>query len=473
MSLRWIYASMNRWYFCAGCLISSFFLSVVVLRTLQGPVVNYAVEYANDMSQLMTTLPSTEHRLRVVTPGENLRPGELEVYLPTAVFYPDFPARNGFNLFMNGWVRHKSDMSFKCCLLRTLPSGQLNGETFTEVQAWNYHEYDQWLVDMQSAEFSCSISRKQIDSIGDANFTHVTFAETSCLRAPRDVMKIIYPPRQGATVGLCLKISYDHIDPQMMVEWFEYQRLMNVTKVFTYTFDLDKPAMRVFEFYQKLGFLEMQSINPAKSKFGPKRGYKRPRFEQQAWVDEVMAANDCKHRMSGYDYVIVMDIDEYIVPHPPLKSYYDILKEASKLKPNAGAFGFDSHVVMLDWGATRKSPLNIMRYVTRTTKANYDGVDRNSRWAFMPMRIYYAKNNQVIVRNPYTDYFIPHSMYTLLHYRFCKKTWTGCRDRERTRDDIILPYENILVQNMRKLPLDEILYNSTSLSGRLRDWSAR
>ena len=43
-----------------------------------------------------------------------------------------------------------------------------------------------------------------------------------------------------------------------------------------------------------------------------------------------MAANDCKHRMAGFDYVIVMDIDEVIIPEPvkgvPKPTYLTILR---------------------------------------------------------------------------------------------------------------------------------------------------
>ncbi|CAL1528156.1 unnamed protein product, partial [Lymnaea stagnalis] len=253
-------------------------------------------------------------RFHIAPPGDNIQPGELEVFLTTAVHYADFPARGGFNVFLNGWARHESDMNFKCCLIRSLPGGDPE-DIITEVQSYVYHIYDQWVVDMQNAEFSCSISNKQLSTIGGANFSYVTFAETSCLRANKDVMRIIYPQREAGAVGICLKISYDLIDPEKLVEWFEYIRLMNVTKVFTYTFEVQPSSLKVLQYYQGKGLLDMQPIHPAKSKFGPKRGFKRPRFEQQAWTDEVMAANDCKHRMSGYDYVIVMDADEFILPH--------------------------------------------------------------------------------------------------------------------------------------------------------------
>ncbi|CAL1528150.1 unnamed protein product, partial [Lymnaea stagnalis] len=144
-------------------------------------------------------------RFHIAPPGDNVQPGELEVFLTTAVHYPDFPARGGFNVFLNGWGRHKSDMNFKCCLIRSLPGGDPE-DIITEVQSYVYHIYDQWVVDMQNAEFSCSISNNQLSTIGCANFSYVTFAETSCLRANNDFIRIIYPQREAGTVGICLKI---------------------------------------------------------------------------------------------------------------------------------------------------------------------------------------------------------------------------------------------------------------------------
>ncbi|XP_059145563.1 uncharacterized protein LOC131932645 [Physella acuta] len=247
--------------------------------------------------------------------------------------------------------------------------------------------------------------------------------------------------------------------------------MMNVTKVFTYTFEINESAMKVFEYYAGIGFLEMQPIHPAKSKFGPKRGYNRPRFEQQAWVDEVMGANDCKHRMSGYDYVIVMDMDEFICPQRTLTSYYDILKEASKMKPSAGAFVFDSHVMMLDWGETRVSPIRLMRYTQRTTVPNYDGPDKNTRWAFMPRRTYYARNNYVDVKGPFTTWQVPYELYTLFHYRNCKFTWKGCKEREREEDNSMLKFEQPLLERIRHLPLKMLLFNNTNYFNYLMSWN--
>lgn len=202
----------------------------------------------------------------MVSPGENIQVEDLQVHITTAVYYEDYPAASGFNLFLNGWARHNTSMGFKCCLLRSLPSGAIIDDTFTEVKSYIYHIYDQWIVDMQNTEFSCSISKKQIAGIEDAKFSYVAFAKESCLNVPSLAMKIIYPQPSLNSVGICLKITYGTLNPENMIEWFEYTRLMGVTKVFTYYFEVDVPTMNVLQYYQSIGFLEMQPIHPAVSK---------------------------------------------------------------------------------------------------------------------------------------------------------------------------------------------------------------
>ncbi|CAG5126321.1 unnamed protein product, partial [Candidula unifasciata] len=227
---------------------------------------------------------------------------------------------------MNGWVRHKEPTSFKCCLLRSSPNGALVDDVLTEVRSYTYHIYIQWIVDRQNAEFSCSVSSTQITAIGDANFSYVTFAKDSCLKAPVVVLPILHPQPVPNSVCVCLKITYGDLKPEKVIEWFEYTRHMGTTKVFTYYAEVTPRVLKVLQYYQSIGFLEMLPMEASVSADGQKRTLAQPRFEQQAWVDEVMAANDCKYRMAKYDFIIIMDMDEIIVPKGNMTSYFDILQ---------------------------------------------------------------------------------------------------------------------------------------------------
>ncbi|CAL1532593.1 unnamed protein product [Lymnaea stagnalis] len=407
---------------------------------------------------------------RLVSRGENIQAGDVQVHIPTAVFYNDFPEKSAFNILLNGWARHNDSMAFKCCFLHSFQNTSTKQNiVFTEAPAKVYNVYKQWIVDMQNAEFSCSVPANQLKASGVSKFSYVTFVKSSCRDASNDIMRIEFPKAVAKSVGVCLKVTYGTLNPEKMVEWFEFTKLMGVTKVFTYYFDVDPPAMKVLEYYNSTGFLDLLLIHPAKSKGGKARGFRHPRYSEQAFVDEVMGANDCKHRMSQYDYIIVMDMDEFILPKGELKTYYDILKKTSDKFPKAAGFQFDSHVIITSWGISRSSALHITRYVNRTEQANYDGAERNTRWAFKPTKTFYARNNFVYVKRDYEVAVVPHDYYMLFHYRGCKRQWAGCKSKPVT-DTIMVKYEAALVDNVLKLPLGDVLYKSASYIQNITQW---
>ncbi|BFZ13592.1 hypothetical protein BsWGS_16631 [Bradybaena similaris] len=134
--------------------------------------------------------------------------------------------------------------------------------------------------------------------------------------------------------------------------------------------------------------------------------------------------------------------------------------------PNVCGFSFDSHVAMLDWGATRSSPLKICRYTTRSSSPNCDGADRNTRWAFRPKLTFWVQNNLVHCRSPFQIAPVPSDTYMLLHYRRAKPDWANCAKQNRQNDTSILKYESTLVDRILGLPLKELLqeYDKYALS---------
>ena len=66
-------------------------------------------------------------------------------------------------------------------------------------------------------------------------------------------------------MGLCPKVLYGNPNPIKLLEWFEYNRIMGVSKVFAYTSELSPDAETVVQYYQKIGFLESYRIHPASS----------------------------------------------------------------------------------------------------------------------------------------------------------------------------------------------------------------
>jgi hypothetical protein len=69
--------------------------------------------------------------------------------------------------------------------------------------------------------------------------------------------QIIYPKKQTSKLAVCAKVVYGHLDPEKLVEWFEIQQLLGVDHVLAYALHVNEAVQRVFEFYTKLGLLEV------------------------------------------------------------------------------------------------------------------------------------------------------------------------------------------------------------------------
>jgi hypothetical protein len=47
------------------------------------------------------------------------------------------------------------------------------------------------------------------------------------------------------------------VDPISIVEWFEAQRILGVDKVVTYPYRLNANALKVLQYYESVGFLDI------------------------------------------------------------------------------------------------------------------------------------------------------------------------------------------------------------------------
>ena len=181
--------------------------------------------------------------------------------------------------------------------------------------------YAQWIVDLQNAEYECALSKSNISNmelIGKEKYSFVAFAETRCHNNPSHVLKIVYPMlgKRNQTkveagtkamvegrisVGVCPKLLYGDLDPQQLIEWFEYHRLMGVSRIFTYNAELFEAAQKIFDYYNNNGFLETYKLHPPARDGGKPAHYRQPRYSEQVWVDEVVATTsaDNANVMSG------------------------------------------------------------------------------------------------------------------------------------------------------------------------------
>ncbi|XP_055872610.1 uncharacterized protein LOC106063664 isoform X2 [Biomphalaria glabrata] len=400
---------------------------------------------------------------KVVSPGENVQVDNLDIFINTAVYYERYPSNNSYNVIFNGWAGSSSTTNLKCCF-----TSQEEGGQFHETQAQVRHIYKQYIVDMQSAEFYCTLP----DKVHTVNLTLVTFVQQSCKKSDVNrLMKIEKPRLYPGVIGVCLKVAYGSLNAEKIVEWFEYMRYMGIPKVFSYYSQVEAPGMKVFNYYKTLGFLDMLPIYPAQSKNGTERNFIKPKNFKQYWVDNVVALNGCKHRMSGFDYVLTLSIDQFIFPKGKVQSFPDIVQELMKREPKAGAFMFDQHIAVMNWNTSRKSPLHVSKYLIRTKSLNYgNNLTATPGWVYIPRRTFYIGRDTVYPMATFKTAKVPNELYTMLQYRVCDKYWPRCQNESKIAEHGMLKYEIKLVDRILKLPLQQILSSNLNYVNYMISW---
>ncbi|VDI50890.1 Hypothetical predicted protein [Mytilus galloprovincialis] len=98
------------------------------------------------------------------------------------------------------------------------------------------------------------------------------------------------------------------------------------------------------------------------------RGFESTNWQsEQSPHDKQVAVYSCQTYLQGYEFVAVIDFDEFIV-HDKFMSYMTMLK--SELLPSyqqAAAFTLNVSFFITDWGVSGVEPLLTSKYIQGTT----------------------------------------------------------------------------------------------------------
>lgn len=71
------------------------------------------------------------------------------------------------------------------------------------------------------------------------------------------VTSVIYPVVVEHGAGVCAKIAFNYLNPSYLIEWFEYQIMMEVDTVVVMLQYINDEALEVFKYYKQKGLLEI------------------------------------------------------------------------------------------------------------------------------------------------------------------------------------------------------------------------
>ncbi len=135
---------------------------------------------------------------------------------------------------------------------------------------------------------------------------HVTMSSNPCSEAT-NMIPITNPKHESDSIdfGICVPISFWHVDPYRIVEWVEMNKLFGVEEINVYPCNMSASSMEVLEYFQSQGILRIFPMPP------PRAGHTRDGVK----VGSPASINDCLWRnMYRYKYAVIIDFDEIIVP---------------------------------------------------------------------------------------------------------------------------------------------------------------
>lgn len=179
------------------------------------------------------------------------------VFIYSAVAYNSTKQSTYDSIYLSGWENRMWSRFYRpnytCCLIYERHEKNIVATRLLEKHDWYYVgkaklEVKQYVCPNVMTEDNGYRIRAVAVSLG---------MDKHCPKNYSAYIAIDYPKRQaGNQIAVCAKLVYENISASAIVEWFEFQRLMGVSKVMVYTYRLNPAAMSVLQYYKSIGLCE-------------------------------------------------------------------------------------------------------------------------------------------------------------------------------------------------------------------------
>lgn len=194
--------------------------------------------------------------------------------------------------------------------------------------------------------------------------THLSISFDPCSVSMK--LPVFYPSSNPQrTFAVCVPAIYgriSNIEALHTIEWIELYRYFGVEKFFFYSapdIDFVPPLDRVFEYYTKLGVVNITNMPPAVSDFEGVDGFTLSKSVSKNSFD------DCLYRnLKEFKYLINVDLDDMMIPRN-FESFDSMIKSQNKNRSREyAAYNTNSINYFLDFGPTvnTSDPLITSRY---------------------------------------------------------------------------------------------------------------
>lgn len=203
---------------------------------------------------------------------------------------------------------------------------------------------------MQALIISCPIQSVSIDIVHPIPL-YVTLSINPCSKA-ENLMKVIHSKTDSFNyaakhrkrkIAVCSKwLDFYHSDMSVrLIEWIEMVRILGASHIFISKLHIHPNMEKVIQYYEMLGSISVTNFSLPGSQpnnAGKQHNYIYSDIQKQIH-NEMISLYDCLYRaiIASYDYLIVMDIDEMLVPMKR-DTWHELLDDLESNHSNSDAF---------------------------------------------------------------------------------------------------------------------------------------
>lgn len=245
--------------------------------------------------------------------------------------------------------------------------------------------------------------------------------------------------------AVCVKPLHYHFNRAMqLIEFIELNRILGVTHFTFYNHTIGPEVDCVLRDYARRGIVTLlpwQHLEMVSQK--------------EIRTEGLFAAiNDCLYRnMYRYRYVLMIDIDEFIVPHRNA-TLTDVMRESLRRidTSKAGSFSFMNSFYYLQWpddSNARELPVSLVTLQKTQRRAKFHPHKQRSKCIVVPRHVVEMGNHFVweFLPGKGAVNFPPDVAY-LHHYRVCEFGGDDCVRTQSVTDRTIYRYKNDLVRSV-------------------------
>ena len=280
----------------------------------------------------------------------------------------------------------------------------------------------------------------------------VALSHNPCEQAFTFVNVTVPSKKREHAFGVCVVVAYGTVIPTRLIEWVEWMQLLGVTEINVYNSSLHIASLEVLKHYLHTGLMWI--------------GQSAPPLNDWCFFCQKLAAiavlNDCIYRnMYRYEYAVVVDFDEIIVPRLD-DNYHALINRLSTASlTNAGNssmpavdFEFRNAYFFFEFGPfSNQINLFSARYLHRLQPSAIGYSPKsiiNPRWCVV-MQNHYCTVRLEGYGGQYV-YHVPETFALSHHYKFCVSSWTEeeCKQEMKNqyvRDNAAHRFQTSLFEN--------------------------